>query len=94
MRIIAPSSTNGGQTPFPSFTPYLNYIETNQVKTNIAGQNGEYDNEWQNYNFTAYISNTTTTINGLQINPGDLVLNGTVTLGTAEDLPSSLPRLN
>ena len=82
VRIIARSSTNGGQTPFPSFTPYLNYIETNQVKANISGQNGQYNNEWQNYNFTAYISNTTTTINGLQINPGDLVLNGTVTLGT------------
>ena len=81
VRIIAPSSTNGNQTPYPSFTNYLTAIQTGGTSATIAGQNGQFTKggPFQNYNLTGVISNTTQTINGMTVHPGDLVLNGTVT---------------
>jgi outer membrane autotransporter protein len=86
VRIIAPSTTNGGTTPFPSFANYLNYLQTGgpastPISATIAGQNGQFSKggPFQNYNLSAVISNSTQTINGMTIHPGDLVLNGTVT---------------
>ena len=81
VRVIAPSSTNGNQTPYPSFTNYLTAIQTGGISATIAGQNGQFTKggPFQNYNLNAIISNTAQTINGMTVHPGDLVLNGTVT---------------
>jgi len=83
VRIIAPSSTNGNQTPYPSFTNYLTAIQTGGISATIAGQNGQYPKggPFQNYNLSGVISNTMQTVNGMTVHPGDLVLNGTVQLG-------------
>ena len=83
VRVIAPSSTNGNQTPYPSFTNYLSTIQTGGISATIAGQNGQYPKggPFQNYNLSGVISNTTQTVNGMTVHPGDLVLNGTVQLG-------------
>ena len=89
VRIIAPSTTNGGTTPYPAFSNYLTYLQTGgpgstPIHADIAGQNGQYPKSgpFQNYNLDAYISNVAQTINGLSIHPGDLVLNGQVKLGS------------
>jgi hypothetical protein len=84
IRIVAPSSTNAEQTPFPSFKAYLNYIDANNVHGTIAGQNGQHGEalDFQDYNFNSYISTQRQTINGVHINPGDLVLTGGWTLGS------------
>jgi outer membrane autotransporter protein len=94
VRIIAPSTTNGGTTPYPSFTNYLNYLQTGgpgstPIAATIAGQNGQFSKggPYQNYNLSAAISNSAQTINGMSIHPGDLVLNGAVTNASG---PSSL----
>ena len=83
VRVIAPSSTNGNQTPYPSFTNYLSTIQTGGISATIAGQNGQYPKggPFQNYNLSGVISNTTQTVNAMTVHPGDLVLNGTVQLG-------------
>jgi glycosyl hydrolase family 64 (putative beta-1,3-glucanase)/PEP-CTERM motif-containing protein len=83
VRVIAPGSTNGGVTPYPDLTPYLAAIETKQIHTDIEGQNGQYPpgGPFQNYKLNAYIANTSLTIDGLSISPGDLVFTGTVTMG-------------
>lgn len=92
VRIIAPSTTNGGVTPYPNFGNYLTYLQTGgsgstPIHADIAGQNGQYPSggSFQNYNLDAYISNSAQTINGMSIHPGDLVLNGKVTLGAASN---------
>ena len=41
VRVIAPSSTNGGVSPYPDLTPYLTSIETKQIHTDIEGANGQ-----------------------------------------------------
>ena len=102
VRIIAPSTTNGGTTPYPGFDNYLTYLETGgtgstPIHADIAGQNGQYPKggAFQNYNLDAYISNTAQTINGLSIHPGDLVLNGQVTLGaTSSNLTILVSKAN
>ena len=71
VRIIAPSSTNGNTTPFPSFANYVNYLQANGISATIEGQNGQFSKggPYQNYDLTGVISKTS----------GDLVLTGTVT---------------
>jgi Beta-1,3-glucanase/PEP-CTERM motif len=95
VRVIAPGSVNqgaNGSTPFPSLSSYLTYLQTGgpgstPITANIAGANGQptAGGAFQNYNFTAYISNMTktfTTKDGtLTANPGDLVIDGDVDLG-------------
>ncbi len=56
VRIIAPSTTNGGTTPYPGFDNYLTYLETGgtgstPIHADIAGQNGQYPKSgpFQNY---------------------------------------------
>jgi outer membrane autotransporter protein len=92
VRIIAPSSTNGNQTPYPSFTNYLTAIQTGGTSATIAGQNGQFTKggPFQNYNLTGVISNTTQAINGMTIHPGDLVLNGTVTNASGPPSPLTI----
>ena len=95
VRIIAPSSTNQksgpSTTPYPSFTDYLTHLQTGgpgstPIMTTIAGQNGQIPKAgpFQNYSFNAYISNTAQTVNGMTVHPGDLVMNGAVTLGAPQ----------
>jgi hypothetical protein len=95
VRVIAPGSVNqgaNGSTPFPSLSSYLTHLQTGgpgstPITANIAGANGQptAGGAFQNYNFTATISNTTktfTTKDGtLTANPGDLVIDGDVYLG-------------
>jgi autotransporter-associated beta strand protein len=71
VRIIAPSTTNGNTTPYPSFGNYVNYLQANGISATIAGQNGQFSTggPFQNYNLTGVISKTS----------GDLVLTGAVT---------------
>jgi autotransporter-associated beta strand protein len=97
VRIIAPSTTNGGTTPYPSFTNYLNHLQTGgpgstPIPATIAGQNGQFSKggPFQNYNLNAVISNSTQTINGMTIHPGDLVLNGTVTNASGPPSPLTI----
>ena len=95
--MIAPSTTNGGTTPYPSFSNYLNYLQTGgtgstPIPTTIAGQNGQFSKggPFQNYNLNAVISNSTQTINGMTIHPGDLVMNGTVTNASGPPSPLTI----
>jgi hypothetical protein len=95
VRVIAPSSVNqgpGGTTPFPSLQNYLAHLQTGgpdstPIAATIAGANGQtyVDGPFQNYNFNAYISNSTTTVNTAAVNPGDLVLDGDVTVAGSPD---------
>ena len=92
VRVIAPSTTNGGTTPYPSFSNYVNSLETNGTSATIAGQNGQFSKggPYQNYNLTGVISNSTQTINGMTVTPGDLVLNGTVTNASGPSSPLTI----
>jgi hypothetical protein len=91
VRVIAPGSVNpgqGGTTPFLSFGKYLTYLQTGgpgstPITANIAGANGQpvAGGAFQNYNFTATISNTVQTVNSVAVSPGDLVIDGYVYLG-------------
>ena len=92
VRIIAPSTTNGGMTPFPSFANYLNSLQTNGISATIAGQNGQFSKggPFQNYNLSAVISNSTQTINGMSIYPGDLVINGAVSNASGGTTPLTI----
>ena len=45
---------------------------------------------YQNYNLTGVISNSTQTINGMTVTPGDLVLNGTVTNASGPSSPLTI----
>ncbi len=76
----------GETTPYPSFSNYLTHLQSGgpgsaPIPATIAGQNGQFSKggPFQDYNLNAIISNSTQTINGMTIHPGDLVLNGTVT---------------
>jgi fibronectin-binding autotransporter adhesin len=82
VRIIAPSSTNGNQTPFPSFANYVNSLEANGISATIAGQNGQFSKggPYQNYNLTGVISKTS----------GDLVLSGAVTTAGGGTTPLTI----
>jgi hypothetical protein len=99
VRIISPSSTNGGQTPYPDFTAYLHHLQTGgagskPIVTEIAGNNGRWGSgnppALQTYDLTSYISNdpaSTETVNGVKVAPGDLLLKGTVSSGgVSQDL--------
>jgi fibronectin-binding autotransporter adhesin len=89
VRIIAPSTTNGQTTPYPSFANYLTSLQTNEISATIAGQNGQFSKggPFQNYSMTGVISNGQK-INGSTYPLGELVLTGTVTNPTGP--PSSL----
>jgi hypothetical protein len=88
VRVIAPGSVNPGSgetTPFPSFQKYVAYLQTGgpgstPITATIAGANGQTSSAgpFQNYSFTAFISNTVQTINNVAVNPGDLIVYGTV----------------
>ena len=94
VRVIAPSSVNqgpGGTTPFPSLQNYLAHLQTGgpgstPITATIAGANGQISDggPFQDYNFTAYISNSVQTIDNnntmVMVNVGDLVLDGNVTV--------------
>ena len=77
VRVISPTSTNGGTTPYPSFTNYIKHIETANIQTTIAGQNGQIPKggPFQNYSFSASIPST-------GANAGGLVMTGTVQYGS------------
>ncbi len=71
VRIIAPSTTNGNTTPYPSFASYVNHLQDDGISATIAGQNGQFSKggPYQNYDLTGVISKTS----------GDLMLTGAVT---------------
>ena len=77
VRIIAPSSTNGGTTPYANVTNYISHIESANIQTTIAGQNGQITKggPFQNYSFNASIPST-------GANAGGLVMTGTVQFGS------------
>ena len=77
VRIIAPSSTNGGTTPYANVTNYISHIESAKSTPTIAGQNGQITKggPFQNYSFNASIPST-------GANAGGLVMTGTVQSGS------------
>ena len=77
VRVISPTSTNGGTTPYPNFTNYISHIESANIQTTIAGQNGQITKggPFQNYSFNASIPST-------GANAGGVVMTGTVQFGS------------
>jgi hypothetical protein len=106
VRVIAPSSVNqgpGGTTPFPSLQNYLAHLQTGgpggtPITADIEGANGQITKggPFQNYKFSAYISNSTTIVNTVTVKPGDLVLDGEVmVLGSADQhITIVIPKAN
>ena len=89
VRVISPASVapinQEGQTVYPSLSSYISFLRTGgangqPIQTIIAGHNGQPTSggPFQVYNLVATISNSTYGIAGTTINPGDLVLTGTV----------------
>jgi hypothetical protein len=88
VRVIAPTTTNGGQTPYPNFSRYLTHLETGgagstPIDADIAGNNGRWGagNTLQTYDLTASIANVADpaeTVNGVEVQAGDLYFVGTV----------------
>jgi hypothetical protein len=107
VRVIAPSSVNqgpGGTTPFPSLQNYLAHLQTGgpgstPITATIAGANGQISDggPFQDYKFTAYISNSVQTIDNnntmVMVNVGDLVLDGNVTVsGKSQRITILIPK--
>jgi hypothetical protein len=97
LRVIAPATVapTNGHTVYPTLAPYVTYLRTGNdggaVQTIIQGNNGQFDNlDFQVYDLTAKIYNSSTTIGGQAINPGDLVLNGSVNNGSRGIEPFAL----
>ncbi|MDI9847261.1 autotransporter domain-containing protein [Rhodoblastus sp. 17X3] len=82
VRIISPSTTNSnaaGDSYFPSFVPYLTYIQTNAIHTDIEGYNlSQYHTGSWAYKMESYIATAAASSNGQTISAGDLVMTGTV----------------
>ena len=80
--------TGAGNTVYPSLAGYVSSLQTGNsgqpVQTQIAGHNGQITNggPFQTYNLTAAISNSSYTVNGSGISPGDLVLTGPINSGS------------
>lgn len=92
VRVISPATVTpgaNGTTVYPSFSGYLSEIETGGTATTIAGSNATADDPKQTYSFTATIANTTETVGGASVSPGDLVLTGTVTSGSGTVTPTT-----
>jgi len=92
VRIINPSTVTSmpdGTTVYPSFGAYLNYIKINAVSTTIAGSNATAADPQQTYSFAATIANSSYTIAGASISPGDLVFTGTVSDGHGGVVPTT-----
>ncbi len=86
-RVISPGSVaplEGGKTVYQTLAEYVSYLQTEQVQTKIVGHNGQIPNgnpdggPFQTYNLTAAISNSSYTVNGASISPGDLVFTGPI----------------
>ena len=95
VRIIAPGKTNANAAntanPYPDLTPYLNYIQTNNITTTIkATTSGVYDVKASIYN-----GSQPTSIGGLSIARGDLVMTGTAVVnGTSQPVTLQVPQAN
>jgi hypothetical protein len=82
---VAPTDGLGGHTVYPSLASYVSYLRTGNattpntpIVTHIAGANGQFGNGiFQVYDLEGTVSNSSYTINGHAIAPGDAVLNGT-----------------
>jgi hypothetical protein len=84
---VAPLNPQNGTTVYPSLQSYIAYLATGNpqpIPTTIQGNNGQpiSGGPYQTYDLTATIANAPTTIGGVAINVGDLVLTGTMNAGT------------
>ncbi len=93
---VAPK-TQDGKTVYQSLAKYVSYLQTGNptnpgqpVQTQIAGHNGQIPNgnpnggPFQTYNLIATISNSSYTVNGANISPGDLVFTGPINSGSGD----------
>ena len=91
VRIISPASVQpftaqgvAGTTVYPSFANYLNSLKSG--KTIISGNNGQEitGGPLTSYSFTAALASQQSTIGSVTVNPGDLVMSGTMNIGAGD----------